>query len=127
MNQGRIPGSHELGFVEQRIVEASAAPLKKTLPHSRGLRVFSMGECNIIIARENPDGSDDFRWHLTISCERRHPTWDEIKVARYRLLPLDICVAMCLPPPEMYVNIRTQDHVFHVWEIRDDAEPWRDE
>lgn len=57
------------------------------------------------------------RWHLSISCPDRHPSWDEIKTARYRLLGPDLNAAMFLPPAAEYVNVPAQDHVFHVWEV----------
>jgi hypothetical protein len=55
VNIGPIPGTHEPGFVEQRIVEGKPGRVRALLPYSRGLRVFDMGECGIILARENPD------------------------------------------------------------------------
>jgi hypothetical protein len=45
-------------------------------------------------------------------------------VARYRLLPLDLCFAMLLPQPEFYVNVPEQDHVFQLWEVTDPRQPW---
>jgi hypothetical protein len=66
----------------------------------------------------------ELRWHLTISCRDRHPTWDEIKIARYRLLGPDTVMAMLLPPAENYVNLPEQDHVFQLWEIEDSARVW---
>ncbi len=83
-----------------------------------------MGDCRIIRAQEPEGINGEMRWHLSISCPDRHPTWDEIKTARYRLLPHDIAFAMILPPPRFYVNVPAQDHVFHLHEIEDAARPW---
>lgn len=122
-----IPGSHEPGFVEQPLLQMRVPEaVKRSLPLSRGLRVYTMGECSIIMARENPGGGDLYLWHLTISHPERHPSWDEIKTARYRLLPLELCFAMFLPPPGAYVNLPAQDHVFQLWECDDPNEPWLD-
>ena len=55
------------------------------------------------------------RWHLSISCRDRYPTWDEIKEARYRLIPNNVTMAMLLPPKEQYVNIHP--NCFHLHEI----------
>ena len=71
---------------------------------------FTLGECRIILAYEPPG------WHLSISCEDRYPTWDEIKTARYRLVPDDVTMAMILPPPGQYTNVEDQDNVFHLWQ-----------
>jgi len=113
---GPIPGTHEPGFIEQPIIEDF-----DLVEHARGLignfelHVFTMGECRIMLGHEPSDG--ELRWHMTISCLDRHPTWDEIKTARYRLLGPDLNTAMFLPPAAEYVNVEAQDHVFQVWEV----------
>jgi len=85
-----------------------------------GLEVYEMGGCQIFVIREPAGKNGRLLWHLSISRKNRHPSWDDIKAARYRLLPLDITVAVLLPPPDEYVNVPEQDHVFHVWEIEDE-------
>lgn len=123
-----VPGTFEPDHVEHQIVEVgdSGTGVRESLraSGSLGVRFFKMGECTIIIAREPAGEQGEKLWHLTISCRDRHPTWDEIKTARYRLLPLDRCFGMLLPPPEQYVNVPQQDHVFHLWEIQDPRQPW---
>ena len=120
-----IPGTHEPGFVAERIVQQKVPGILRQLsPLSTNLAVYTMGGCGIIVAREPAGVNHERLWHLSISRRDRHPSWDEIKTARYRLLPLDVCLGMLLPPPEFYVNVPTQDHVFHVWEITDPREPW---
>jgi hypothetical protein len=75
------------------------------------MKMIREGECVILIAREAK------QWHLSISCAKRDPTWEEIKKARYEHMPKDIMVAMLLPPPEQYVNLH--GHCFHLWEVDD--------
>lgn len=72
-------------------------------------------------------------WHLSISCNSRiqtpngrnqplrYPTWDEIKEARYRFLPLDLLVGMILPPQEEYVDVH--ETCFHLFELQDGRLP----
>jgi hypothetical protein len=92
-------------------------PVELTLPKhvyaglEPGARVFRLGECLVIVGHSAPS------WHLSISHPNRYPTWDEIKTARYELLPHDITVAMLLPPPDEYINIHP--NCFHLWEIED--------
>jgi hypothetical protein len=126
-----IPGTVEPGFKNHPIVE-QRVPLsvKEAFLHARidpeeiGLKIFTMGPCSIMRARE-PAGVDrSLLWHLTISCPSRHPTWDEIKAARYDLLPPELTFALLLPPPSMYVNVPEQDHVFQLWEVTDPRQPW---
>lgn len=72
-----------------------------------------------VFAGPEPDG-----FHLSISHRRsdgtrlpgRYPTWDEIRDARYRFAPLDVTMAMLLPPQAEYVNIH--ETTFHLWEVR---------
>ncbi len=127
MNSVVIPGTHEAGFVEERITQV-ALPVGMAeawrASGARGFKRFAMGECTILLAREPNGVNGEMLWHLSISAPDRHPTWDEIKTARYRLLPLDRCFGMLLPPPEQYVNIPQQDHVFHLHEINDPRQPW---
>jgi hypothetical protein len=70
---------------------------------------------------------DGPRWHMSISHRTnehppkpgRYPTWDEIKDARYRLMPGDITVAQLLPPEDEWVN--AHETTFHLWEIPRDG------
>jgi hypothetical protein len=124
---GPIPGTHEPGFAEQPIVEAAVPDYVRASVHGDQeleLHIFRMGDCSIILGHEPAGAAGEYRWHLTISCPDRHPTWDEIKTARYRLLGPNLAAAMILPPAELYVNVPAQDHVFQLWEIDDPARIW---
>jgi len=123
---GPIPGTFEAGFVEAPLVELPVPEAIRRTVHGDflgELHRLRMGECNVILGRE-PVAGDVLRWHLSISTPHRHPSWDEIKLARYRLLGPDLPAAMLLPPVEHYVNVPAQDHVFQVWEIDDPGRPW---
>lgn len=126
-----IPGTFTHGFKELPIERLRLGlDLQEALawrgidPEEIDMRRFSMGPCNILVGREPAAADGSALWHLTISTPSRHPTWDEIKIARYRLLPLDLCFGMLLPQPDLYVNVPQQDHVFHLWEVLDPREPW---
>ena len=80
-------------------------------------RRYALGGCTVFVTREPAGPNDEMLWHLSISHPRRHPTWDEIKAMRYWLAPIEITLAMLLPPPWEYVNVPEQDHVFHLWEV----------
>jgi hypothetical protein len=124
-----IPGTVTHGFKEQPIVEqrkpdALIAAFYRTGIDPAGIKLYTMGPCSILVGQEPAGVNHELLWHLTISTPSRHPTWDEIKVARYRLMPLDICVGMLLPQPEYYVNVVEQDHVMQIWEVRDERAAW---
>lgn len=121
-----IPGTHEPGYVEEPLTEFHHPALRSRLRAmgSLGVRFYRMGECSVILAREPAGANGERLWHLTISRPDRHPSWDEIKTARYRLLPDDRCFGMLLPPSAAYVNVPEQNHVFHLWEVTDPREPW---
>lgn len=75
------------------------------------LRTFRNGELWIMTGWTAQDG-----WHLSISHADRYPTWDEIRDARYALLPDNTMIAMFLPPKGEYVNVHP--NCFHLWEAR---------
>lgn len=117
-----FPGTFTAGFRPHPIVEIIVpVSVKRQLPEIRGYR---MGDCNILVGLEPQGINGELLFHLTISSPHRHPSWDEIKYARYALLRHDLCFAMFLPPPEMYVNVDAQDHVFQVWEVDDARKQW---
>jgi hypothetical protein len=68
--------------------------------------------CSIFVAVEGG------RWHLSIAHPNRYPTWDEIREARYALVPDSVVMAMLLPPKGQYVNVHP--NCFHLWEVRDE-------
>jgi len=81
-----------------------------------GTRMFDKGSCKVLVSQEpRPNKGTRTWWHLSISCENRYPTWDEIKDARYSLLPMGLYFAQILPPMNEFVNIHP--NCFHVWEI----------
>jgi hypothetical protein len=126
-----IPGTVEPAYRDREITEVKiprsvreAFLAQRIDPDEINLRIFDFAPCNVMTAREPAAVGGDPLWHLTISTPSRHPTWDEIKVARYRLLPLELTFAMLLPPPQFYVNLPEQDHVFQLWEVTDPRAPW---
>lgn len=82
---------------------------------SPGAQAFTSGPLCVLVSH------DAGRWHLSISCASRYPTWDETADARYDLLPDGIDVACMLPPRGDYVNLNP--YTFHLWEIHDAGVP----
>ena len=88
---------------------------------SRQVRAVQMGPCRVILSRDPSGRAGGLLWHLSISCSDRYPTWDEIKEARYRLLPNHLTFVMFLPPKEEYVN--ALQNCFHLHEYDGTAKP----
>lgn len=65
--------------------------------------LYQMGECRIILS--GPAERAQIGWHFSISCEKRNPTWEEQRDARYELVPDDIYMVSVLPPKREYVNL----------------------
>lgn len=80
---------------------------------STDIRCFVRGPVRCIISR---DGIEKL-WHISISCEHRYPSWDELKKARYDLIPDEVTMIMILPPKGEYVNIH--ENCFHWHELRE--------
>lgn len=76
-----------------------------------GARAFKMGQCKVILSQ------DMGLWHISVSHPKRYPSWDEVKAARYQLIPDDVTMAMILPPPEYYVN--THENTLQMWQVDD--------
>ena len=118
--EGEIPGSHEPGWVEPPLVQFEVPESIRAIqpPGVEQLHCFEFGECSVMLSRETG------RWHVSISHTDRHPSWDEIKTVRYRLGGPSITMAMVLPPPDAYVNVPAQDHVFQLWQLLEEADGW---
>lgn len=74
-----------------------------------GSRAFVMGPCHIIASQQKAG------WHLSISCEHRLPTWEEVRDARYKIVPDEATMALLLPPRSEYVNVH--DYCLQMYEI----------
>lgn len=79
---------------------------------------YSKGPCRVLISLE-PQRKGAPKLHLSISCADRYPTWEEIKDARYSLLPMGLTFAQILPPLNEFVNVHP--NCFHLWQIESDA------
>lgn len=77
-------------------------------------RWFSRGLLSVCVNVEPhlPGGKPGY--HMSISHPARYPDWEEIKRARYDLLPHDIWMVQVLPPPSEYVS--HHPNCFHLWE-----------
>lgn len=92
--------------------------LRRESPKLRAWQREVRGGHLSVFAGPEPGG-----FHLSIShrisnnhpTPGRYPTWDEIHDARYRFAPLDVTMAMLLPPQDEYVNIHAT--TFHLWEM----------
>lgn len=82
-----------------------------------GTKMFDKGPCQVLVSIEPRPKMAPGRpyWHLSISCRDRYPTWEEIKDARYSLLPMGLTFAQILPPMNEYTNIHP--NCFHLWEL----------
>lgn len=98
LNGWRDHGTHQMQYGSQTHVAS----------------LYTKGGCKVLVSHED-HGKGRMRWHLSISREDRYPGWNEIKDARYSLMPDDITVAQILPPAAEFVNIHS--NCFHLWEI----------
>jgi hypothetical protein len=77
-------------------------------------KAYAKGDLRIWITRDVYKHGG-LRWHMSISCKNRYPVWNEIRDARYALMPDNITVGMLLPPRSEYVNLHP--NCFHLHEI----------
>lgn len=70
---------------------------------------FKMGRCEVIVTIDNG------LWHLSISCRKNQPSYNEIKEARYKFVPDEVIMAQIFPSMSEFVNLHPFCH--HLWEI----------
>jgi hypothetical protein len=64
-----------------------------------GTRAFLMARCRILV------GEQKAGWHLSISKQDKLPSWEEVRDARYELIPDEATMALLLPARSEYVNV----------------------
>jgi hypothetical protein len=64
-----------------------------------GSEAYRFGGCRVIVSQQAAG------WHLSISRPDRLPSWEEIRDARYALVPDEATMALLLPPRSEYVNV----------------------
>jgi hypothetical protein len=74
-----------------------------------GTRAYRMGRCQILVSRQKVG------WHLSVSKPDKLPTWEEMRDARYALVPDEATMALLLPPRSEYVNVH--DFCLQMYEI----------
>ena len=76
---------------------------------------FERGELRALVGRE-PVVKDDWRWHISLSCPDRVPSWEELANACHELRP-GVTFVIGIPPRSFWLNIHP--HTLHVWESHD--------
>ena len=122
-----IPGT----FLSQHVRKIRFAPTDQLIIDGvisqRYLANIFDGVLAVLVSRDPAGPGGQLLWHLSISHRNgwrnsgeevftRLPTWDEIKLARYRFIPPGVAMAMILPPDgKQYVD----DHptTLHLWEV----------
>ena len=76
------------------------------------LRVYVVGECNVIVTREQG------AYHMSVTHPKHQPTWAEIADAWYACVPGAAARTgvIVLPPEAEYVNIHSRCHHVHEYE-----------
>ena len=72
--------------------------------------VYRLGRCYIIVSIDPGVG-----WHLSISAKEHLPSYNEIKAARYLLIPDEVTMAEIFPPKNEFVNVNPNcRHLFQI-------------
>jgi hypothetical protein len=108
-------------FKQQPIPQAVSDEWARHMPGAPPPRLFTTDDgLRALIAREPCGGrpDDPLRWHISISHERRVPTWVEIRDACHQLRP-GVMFSVGVQPLSMWMN--EHEFVLHAWETVDDA------
>lgn len=97
--------------------------LERIRPHQvPGTKTYRMGACIIYVSH-----SEKWGWHISISCKKRYPSWDEVAKATYDLLPQDgRYYGMLLPPEDDYINAGEYVFLIHEMVVRGDPKTWKE-
>lgn len=74
-----------------------------------------------VVAQEPFGPGGQIGWHISISHPDRYPTYDEIKKARYDLVPDNVTMAMLFPPSIQFVNVHP--NCFHLFQLFEEQVP----
>lgn len=84
-----------------------------------GAKAYTLGPLRIIMSdNDRYDGPKGDRWrHVSVSCEDRLPTYDELCNVRARLFPPRAVVIQIFPPKSEHVN--NHAYCLHLWWNKD--------
>lgn len=84
----------------------------KAMSDVRNIKAYRRDEIHIL---KTEDNTPKWGWlkHVSISCEHRYPTWEEILSAKEHFFG-DIDCMMIMPKKEDYVNLHP--NCFHIWQ-----------
>jgi hypothetical protein len=106
-------------WVEQPPDETFAVLWAQQCPGVPAPRRLTRGELAAMLGRE-PVGIDDDdsdpRWHISVSCADRLPTWAELVETAHLLRP-GVCFVVGVPPRSWWMNVHP--YCLHLWETRD--------
>lgn len=121
MSDEMIPGSAtgpKLRFVRNLEGERRLKEVAESMGLAHGyLRAYTAGDMKVAVGHELY-GEKWLKWHISVSRPDRCPTWDELKQAKYSLLPAGVDVEMQIIFPrkaEDYVDIH--QFCLHLWEV----------
>src|SRR5215475_10153044 len=91
-----VPGTFSPGFEPPPLYARKIPDATRVLAVQNGWRhlmAWRLGECQVVQFQER--GADhQWAYRFTVSHASRLPSWDEIKLARYRLLPAGLTFAL---------------------------------
>jgi len=77
-------------------------------------RMFAWGQLRILITDNDVYDETMETWrHVSFSCKKRYPTWDELLAVRYEFFPPEAEVIQVFPPQVEYVNLHP--FTLHMW------------
>lgn len=82
---------------------------------ARNVRFYDIGPCHIIYTEE-PFVDGDYARHMSVSCEGRHPTWEEQRDAVWAVMGENDHFVQVVPPRKSFGTL-DGSHVFHWFEL----------
>lgn len=74
------------------------------------------GLLQAVVSRDELQGEEQARWHISLAHADRVPTWEELTACGHDLRP-GVPFAVGIPPKSWWINVHP--NVLHLWELRD--------
>lgn len=81
-----------------------------------------------MVGREPAGPKGELLWHLSVSHRAgvsqdgkreiftRYPSWDEMKAAKYKLVPVDVPMILVFPKRDQKQYVNSHETCLHIWE-----------
>lgn len=98
-----------------RVAFPNQAAWRREFPDVEAPEAYTCGPLRAFVGRE-PVVTDDWRWHISVSCADRLPEWGELVETAHALRP-GVVFVVGVPPRSWWLNVHR--YTLHLWQTTD--------